>query len=58
MHTQTQLAQHHMTDLHAQAEAYRLAKQTKPEREIRKRIGWTLVEVGLRLATPAPAIAP
>ncbi|MET9082669.1 hypothetical protein ABZX77_12355 [Streptomyces sp. NPDC004237] len=58
MHTQTQLARHHMTDLHTQAEAYRLAKQTKPERELRNRIGWTLVEVGLRLATPAPAAAP
>ncbi|MFF7985437.1 hypothetical protein ACFZDK_41070 [Streptomyces sp. NPDC007901] len=58
MHTQTHLAQHHMTDLHTQAEAYRLAKEAKPERELRTRLGWTLVEVGLRLATPAPAIAP
>ncbi|MFG3287919.1 hypothetical protein ACGF3G_03790 [Streptomyces sp. NPDC048179] len=58
MYTQTHLAQHHMTDLHTQAQAYRLAKQTKPERELRNRIGWTLVEVGLRLAAPAPASAP
>ncbi|MFD4597823.1 hypothetical protein ACFWPQ_07250 [Streptomyces sp. NPDC058464] len=57
MYTQAQLARHHMTELHAQAENHRLAKKTKPERELRERIGWTLVEVGLRLASPAPAIA-
>ncbi|MGW1617800.1 hypothetical protein [Streptomyces sp. NPDC002172] len=58
MHTQAQLAQHRITELHVQAEAHRLAKETRPERELRQRIGWTLVEVGLRLATPTPAIAP
>jgi len=57
MHTQTQLAQHRVADLHAQAKAYRLAKAARPERELRTRIGWTLVEVGLRLAAPAPASA-
>ncbi|MFK0104782.1 hypothetical protein [Streptomyces sp. NPDC091217] len=55
MHTQTQLAEYRMAERHAQAQAYRLAKAAKPERELRTRIGWTLVEVGLRLATPAPA---
>ncbi|MEU6195012.1 hypothetical protein [Streptomyces sp. NPDC047061] len=55
MYTQAQLAQHHMTELHNQASNYRLAKKTRPERELRERIGWTLVEVGLRLASPAPA---
>ncbi|MFD4505465.1 hypothetical protein [Streptomyces sp. NPDC058457] len=58
MYTQAQLARHHMTELHTQAENHRLAKEAKPERELRKRIGWTLVEVGLRLASPTPAIAP
>ncbi|MFF7470536.1 hypothetical protein [Streptomyces sp. NPDC008092] len=58
MYPQAQLARHRMTELHAQAEHYRLAKESRPEREIRRRIGWTLVEVGLRLATPAPASAP
>ncbi|MFG2968621.1 hypothetical protein ACGFZS_35685 [Streptomyces sp. NPDC048288] len=58
MHTQTQLAQHRMTELHTEAHTHRLAKQAKPEKELRKRIGWTLVEVGLRLAAPAPASAP
>ncbi|MER5796319.1 hypothetical protein [Streptomyces sp. NPDC001980] len=58
MHTQTQLARHRMTELHAQAEDHRLAKAAKPERELRERIGWTLVEVGLRLATPTAAVAP
>ncbi|MEU2622193.1 hypothetical protein ABZ642_29395 [Streptomyces sp. NPDC007157] len=55
MHTQTQLAQYRMTELHTQAQAYRLAKEAKPEKEIRTRLGWALVEVGLRLATPVPA---
>ncbi|MGW7424814.1 hypothetical protein ACWGJB_33095 [Streptomyces sp. NPDC054813] len=59
MHTQTQLAQHRMTERHTQAEAYRLAKEAKPPRpELRTRLGWTLVEVGLRLAAPTPAVAP
>ncbi|MEV7978319.1 hypothetical protein [Streptomyces sp. NPDC086519] len=57
MHTQAQLARHHMTELRAQAESHRLAKKTRPERELRERIGWTLVEVGLRLASPPPAVA-
>ncbi|MGW7240423.1 hypothetical protein [Streptomyces sp. NPDC054804] len=55
MHTQTQLAQHRTTELRTQAEAYRLAKEARPERELRTRLGWALVEVGLRIATPVPA---
>lgn len=39
-------------DLHAQAEAYRLATAARPDRDLRIRLGWTLVELGLRLATP------
>ncbi|MFF4898306.1 hypothetical protein [Streptomyces sp. NPDC001068] len=55
MHTQTQLARYRMTELHHQAEAHRLAKESRPERELRTRLGWALVEVGLRIATPVPA---
>ncbi|GGM90390.1 hypothetical protein [Streptomyces fuscichromogenes] len=58
MYTHAQLAQHRMAEMHAQAENHRLAKSARPERELRERIGWTLVEVGLRLASPAPAIVP
>ncbi|MFF5143552.1 hypothetical protein ACFY6U_28110 [Streptomyces sp. NPDC013157] len=58
MHFQTQLAEYRMTELHTEAENHRLAKEARPERELRTRIGWTLVEVGLRLAAPAPAAAP
>ncbi len=39
-------------DLHAQAEAHRLAARIRQPHDIRSRLGWTLVEVGLRLATP------
>ncbi|MFF4708466.1 hypothetical protein ACWC4D_32855 [Streptomyces sp. NPDC001288] len=56
MHTQTQLARHRMTELRRQARAHRLAAEARPPRqELRTRLGWTLVEVGLRLAAPAPA---
>ncbi|MEV7386596.1 hypothetical protein [Streptomyces sp. NPDC091215] len=56
----TQLALSHLriSDLQAKAAAHRRAAQAKPTRELRIRIGWTLVEVGLRLATPATAPAP
>ncbi|MFD8382134.1 hypothetical protein ACFV2X_27015 [Streptomyces sp. NPDC059679] len=32
----------------------RPARQPRPPRRLRSRLGWTLVEVGLRLATPRP----
>ncbi|TXS41632.1 hypothetical protein EAO75_37665 [Streptomyces sp. uw30] len=41
-------------ELHAQAKAHRLACSAKPPRGLRTRLGWTLVELGLRLATPRP----
>lgn len=45
-------------ELHAQAAAHRLATAAGPTRDLRIRLGWTLVEVGLRLATPrSPALA-
>ncbi|WP_225096209.1 hypothetical protein [Streptomyces sp. CoH27] len=58
MHTHAQLAQLHAADLHDQAERHRLAAAVKPPVELRTRLGWTLVEVGLRLAsTPRPTPA-
>ena len=59
LHPDTHLALHHIraAELRAQAEAHRLAAKARPPRELRTRLGWTLVEVGLRLATPKPAVA-
>ena len=60
MHPETRLALHrtHTADLRAQADAHRLATAAKPPQDLRTRLGWTLVEVGLRLAAaPRPAIA-
>lgn len=57
MHPETPLAQHRMARLRAEADLYRLAAQAKHPRHLRIRLGWTLVEVGLRLATPKPALA-
>ena len=63
MHPESHLALHHArtAELQAQAEAHRLAAEAKRPRELRTRLGWTLVELGLRLAaTPngtKPAVA-
>ncbi|MCX4762491.1 hypothetical protein OG562_16205 [Streptomyces sp. NBC_01275] len=60
MHTQSQLARARAAEFHAQADAHRLAAEAKRPSELRTRVGWTLVEVGLRLAaTPkrSPAVA-
>ncbi|KQW12873.1 hypothetical protein [Streptomyces sp. Root369] len=64
MHPETHLALHHLraadlhaADLRAEADAHRLAVQAKRPYAIRTRLGWTLVEVGLRLASPRPALA-
>lgn len=57
---ETHLWLHHAraADLHAQADAHRLATEARQPRRLRARLGWTLVEIGLRLATPAqPAVA-
>lgn len=57
VHTRTQLAQQHAAGLRAQADAHRLAAATKTPAELRTRLGWTLVELGLRLAAaPRPAV--
>ncbi|WP_129308893.1 hypothetical protein [Streptomyces sp. L2] len=62
MHTDIQqLAQQHTAALRAEADAHRLAGQagpTVPRAALRARLGWTLVELGLRLtagAVPSPA---
>ncbi|MEV5983420.1 hypothetical protein AB0L85_00095 [Streptomyces sp. NPDC052051] len=60
MITDSRLALHHAraTDLRAQADADRLAELVRQPRDLRIRLGWTLVEVGLRMASaPRPAAA-
>ncbi|MFC5955871.1 hypothetical protein ACFP51_15715 [Streptomyces pratens] len=63
MHPETRLALHRIraAELRAEADAYRLAAAARPARHprpLRTRLGWTLVEVGLRLAAaPRPAVA-
>jgi hypothetical protein len=44
------------THLRTQADTHRLAQDARPG-DLRQRLGWTLVEVGLRLATPKPALS-
>lgn len=61
MYSETFLDLHrvHAAELRADADAYRLAAAARRPRELRTRLGWTLVEVGLRLAAapkPAPAL--
>ncbi|WP_262505194.1 hypothetical protein [Streptomyces sp. TRM68367] len=53
----THLALHHIraAELRAAAAAYRRTAEIRRPRELRARLGWTLVEVGLRLATPRRA---
>ncbi|WP_020139003.1 hypothetical protein [Streptomyces sp. 351MFTsu5.1] len=59
MHYDPHLAQHHTraADLRAEADAHRLATAARQPHAIRTRLGWTLVEVGLRLAAPKPVFA-
>ncbi|CAM5743838.1 hypothetical protein SALBM311S_04395 [Streptomyces alboniger] len=55
----THLALHHArtTELQAQATAHGLAARARARQDLRSRLGWTLIEVGLRLATPKPVLA-
>ncbi|MEU6145169.1 hypothetical protein ABZ848_33065 [Streptomyces sp. NPDC047081] len=48
------LTLHHTraTELQAEAKTHSLAAAAHPRRPLRTRVGWTLVEIGLRLATP------
>ncbi|MET9405595.1 hypothetical protein ABZX90_07395 [Streptomyces sp. NPDC002935] len=60
MHPDTHLQLHHLraAELRAEADAYRLTTETRSPGRLRARVGWTLVEVGLRLAsTPRTAVA-
>jgi hypothetical protein len=56
MHPETHLALHRAraAELHAEADVYRLTAAAKRPRGFRARLGWTLVEVGLRLAATSP----
>ncbi|WP_329250701.1 hypothetical protein OG223_20895 [Streptomyces sp. NBC_01478] len=57
MHPETHLALHHArtAELQARAAAHRLAAEAgAPRQELRTRLGWTLVELGLRLAATPP----
>ncbi|MDH6221200.1 hypothetical protein [Streptomyces pseudovenezuelae] len=61
MHPDTYLQLHRIraAELQAQAAEHHLALQAKRPRDLRTRLGWTLVEVGLRLAAapnPVPAV--
>ncbi|MFC8516654.1 hypothetical protein [Streptomyces sp. NPDC057257] len=60
MHPETHLTLHHTraAELQAEAESHALATTTRTHRALRTRVGWTLVEVGLRLVTPAPQLSP
>ncbi|MFF9285926.1 hypothetical protein [Streptomyces griseosporeus] len=55
MRIETHLAREHAADLRAAAGAHRLARQAGQPRRLRTRVGWTLVDVGLRLAAPKGA---
>ncbi|WNM35965.1 hypothetical protein RKE30_39255 [Streptomyces sp. Li-HN-5-11] len=60
MHPETHLALHRAraAELRADADAHRVAAPARRRRDLRTRLGWTLVEVGLRLtATPGTAAA-
>ncbi|WP_369205188.1 hypothetical protein [Streptomyces sp. PU-14G] len=60
MHPETHLVLHHAraVELRAEVDAYRLATAARHRPGLRTRLGWTLVEIGLRLAAkPGPATA-
>ncbi|MFY4717766.1 hypothetical protein [Streptomyces sp. LaBMicrA B280] len=58
MEINAQLARQHRADLRTRATAHRLAAAVRPATELRTRVGWTLVGLGLRLATaPRPTVA-
>jgi hypothetical protein len=59
MHPESHLVLHHAraAELRAEADAYRLAAAARHPRDLRTRLGWALVEVGLRLAAAPKAAA-
>jgi hypothetical protein len=53
-HQIDQLASQHTNELRAQAQRTRLhVMRPVPRNSVRHRAGWTLVEIGLRLAGPS-----
>ncbi|MFH9978151.1 hypothetical protein ACH4ND_02630 [Streptomyces sp. NPDC017179] len=59
MHPEIHLALHRTRAAELQAEAHRPAAPADAPGTLRTRLGWTLVELGLRLAAgPRPAAAP
>ncbi|MFH0174981.1 hypothetical protein ACIA6D_26910 [Streptomyces cacaoi] len=58
MYIEHQLALSRNAELRARADAHRLAAAFRRPRELRTRLGWTLVEVGLRLAAAPGASNP
>jgi hypothetical protein len=61
MHTHPELllrhAHDHTAHLRSEAARHRLATATRTSTELRVRVGWTLVEVGLRLASTPRRVA-
>ncbi|WP_432133279.1 MULTISPECIES: hypothetical protein [unclassified Streptomyces] len=59
MHPETHLALHHTRAAELRAEAGRdaAAAGSRPARQLRTKVGWTLVEVGLRLVS-TPRVLP
>ncbi|MGM9444064.1 hypothetical protein ACTAF0_28015 [Streptomyces murinus] len=58
MDINAQLARQHRADLRARATAHHLATAVRPATELRTRVGWTLVDLGLRLVSaPRPSMA-
>ncbi|MCL6670462.1 hypothetical protein M8J74_18825 [Streptomyces panaciradicis] len=59
MHPDNHLALHHAraAELRAEADEHRLAAATRPSRDLRTRLGWALVDVGLRMAAAPRATA-
>ncbi|MFF9483720.1 hypothetical protein [Streptomyces sp. NPDC014676] len=60
MHPETHLVLHraHAAELRAETDAYRLAAPAERPRRLRTRLGWTLVDIGLRLAAAPRTLAP
>lgn len=51
----------HVADLRQAAERHRQVTAARPGgtvQAVRRRSGWWLIEIGLRLATPKPALLP
>ncbi|WP_393058396.1 hypothetical protein [Streptomyces sp. LN549] len=57
MHPETHLELHRIrsTELRGQAHDFRLARRRAPRKDLRTRLGWTMVEVGLRVL-PQPTV--